>query len=130
MLPSRHRLRASEDFTATLRSRRGLRSGSATVVIHTTMTGTRAGCPPRVGFVVSKGVGNAVTRNLVKRRLRALLAQRISVLPAGGDFVVRANPAAAQASYAQLGADVDRVLNKLLPRLAAVDASGDSGQVS
>lgn len=129
MLPSRHRLTASEDFTATLRSRRGQRSGSATVVIHATMTDARAGCPPRVGFVVSKAVGNAVTRNLVKRRLRAVLAQRISVLPAGADFVVRANAAAAQATQAQLGADVDRVVGKLLARLVPANPNGETGQV-
>jgi len=45
---------------------------------------------PRVGFVVSKAVGPAVTRNLVKRRLRHLARERVASLPADGMLVVRA----------------------------------------
>lgn len=50
--------------------------------------------PARVGFVVSRAVGGAVIRNRVKRRLRHLLAARLSILSAGSLLVVRALPAA------------------------------------
>lgn len=46
-----------------------------------------------MGFVVSKKVGGAVTRNRVKRRLRHLTAQMTSPFPT--DVVVRALPGAA-----------------------------------
>ena len=118
MLPSRHRLRAREDFTVTLRSRQGQRSGSRLVVLHAAMTDTRAGQPPRVGFVVSKAVGNAVVRNRTKRRLRAVLAERLDRLPAGMDLVVRANPPAALATSGELAEAVDGVLGKVLRRMA------------
>ena len=44
----------------------------------------------RYGFVVSKRVGKAVTRNLVKRRLREVLRQlgRAGRIPPGHDLAV------------------------------------------
>ena len=68
---------------------------------------------PRVGFVVSKAVGPAVTRNLVKRRLRHLARERTGALPPHGMLVVRALPAAADASYDQLARELDRCLAKV-----------------
>ncbi len=75
----------------------------------------------RVGFVVSKAVGGAVVRTRVKRRLRAVLAERLALLPAGSLLVVRANPAAAEATSAELARSVDRVLERVLgaPRAVA-----------
>jgi ribonuclease P protein component len=73
----------------------------------------------RVGFVVSRAVGPAVTRNLVKRRLRHLMRERLGLLPRGSVLVVRALPAAASAPYADLAADLDRRLERLLGRVAA-----------
>lgn len=70
----------------------------------------RRGTPAQVGFVVSRAVGPAVTRNLVKRRLRHVLAGRLAELPAGARIVVRALPASAGASFAQLEAAVGRAL--------------------
>ena len=68
---------------------------------------------PLVGFVVSKAVGPAVTRNLVKRRLRHLARERTAWLPRHGMLVVRALPAAADASYDQLARELDRCLAKM-----------------
>ncbi len=60
----------------------------------------------RAGFVVSKAVGNAVIRNRVRRRLRHLVRPLLGELPAGSTLVVRALPAAADASFATLGTDL------------------------
>jgi ribonuclease P protein component len=68
----------------------------------------------RAGFVVSKAVGNAVVRNKVKRRLRQLVAERLSTLPPGSTLVVRALPQAAVTSYDQLGLDLDSALAAVL----------------
>lgn len=76
----------------------------------------------RVGFVVSKAVGGAVVRTRVKRRLRAVLSDRLGLLPAGSLLVVRANPAAADASSAELARSVDRVLERVLPAPRPVGA--------
>ena len=70
---------------------------------------------PRVGFVVSKAVGNAVSRNRVKRRLRHLVRERLVELPDESLLVVRALAAAADASYATLATDLDAALRRLVP---------------
>lgn len=75
------------------------------MVVHAVRTDPSEGLPPRVGFVVSKAVGNAVARNRVKRRLRAIVGTHLTELPEATDIVVRANPAAATASYQRLEAD-------------------------
>ncbi|SCF47620.1 ribonuclease P protein component [Micromonospora carbonacea] len=64
----------------------------------------------RAGFVVSKAVGPAVVRNAVRRRLRHLVRERLAALPEGSTLVVRALPAAAEASYPRLGADLDAAI--------------------
>ena len=70
--------------------------------------------PARVGFVVSKAVGNAATRNRVKRRLRHLAREHVSSLPGSAVLVVRALPEAASSSYEELAADLERCLERVL----------------
>ncbi|RLY93925.1 ribonuclease P protein component [Kocuria tytonicola] len=112
MLPTRHRMRTSAQFSTTVRS--GARSGRRNVVVSV-RGGT--GEPSRVGFVVSKAVGNAVTRNKVKRRLRELSAQTVRERPHGVDLVVRALPPAAAASWEELGRDYRSALDTALRRV-------------
>ena len=72
--------------------------------------------PVQVGFTVSKAVGNAATRNRVKRRLRHLTRehlQSLDGLPGRAALVVRALPPSASASYATLGADLGRTLDRV-----------------
>jgi ribonuclease P protein component len=111
VLTARHRLTDSSSFRRAVRS--GRRSGSRTLVVHLwAPTGTAAADPPLVGFVVSRAVGNAVTRNQVKRRLRHLAREHVSSLPGAAVLVVRALPAAASASSAELRTDLERSLRR------------------
>lgn len=64
----------------------------------------------RFGFVVSKNVGPAVTRNLVKRRLRALAAGALTNVPV--DVVIRALPEAATVDWNQLERDFAEALGQ------------------
>lgn len=121
MLPVAQRLRTSADYTAVMRGRGRSKAGGRLLVLHAAGAAqlaatpfTDPSLPPRVGFVVSKAVGNAVVRNRVKRRLRDLVAHRITTLPPGSGLVVRAMPAAARASYADLGSELDLLLTRAL----------------
>jgi ribonuclease P protein component len=111
VLPASNRLRRSDDFRRAVRS--GRRAARRAVVLHLLAEDGYAE-PPLVGFVVNKAVGNAVLRNRVHRRLRAVLARRLPDLPAGSLTVVRALPSSASASYDELAKDVDGALNRLL----------------
>ncbi len=92
-------MRSSRKFRET--TRRGARIGRPTLVVHAILQSPLGEPPPRsaasaqVGFVVSKAIGNAVTRNRVKRRLRHLVALRLDGVPVNAQIVVRALPAAA-----------------------------------
>ena len=128
MLAAAQRLRRSGDFAAAVR--RGGRAGRGVIVVHLDQAGVPVGTQPaaamskparltgaeqdspavRAGFVVSKAVGGAVARNRVRRRLRHLVSERLSGLPAGAVLVVRALRGAADVSYTRLGADLDAAL--------------------
>jgi ribonuclease P protein component len=109
-------MRSPEEFKRTMRS--GRRAGGATLsgrlLPAAGLVPEDAG--PKVGFVVSRAVGSAVVRNRVKRRLRELMRRRLASLPGGCLLVLRAHPAAAGASQADLAADLDLVLERLLRR--------------
>lgn len=121
VLSRAHRLTTSQVFAETVR--RGRRAGSPRLVVHVVapaeLPERDSAVRPRVGFVVSRSVGPAVTRNLVKRRLRHLVRDRIAALPAASVLVVRALPAAATSSYDALGEDLDVLLGRALRRSAA-----------
>lgn len=108
MLPAAHRLTDPADFRRA--TKRGRRSGAGTLVAHLLVQKDYEATPVRAGLAVSKAVGNAVTRNRVKRRLRHALRDQLDRLPAGALLVLRAKPAAGQASYAVLARDLDRCL--------------------
>jgi ribonuclease P protein component len=117
VLSSNHRLRAAADFRYVVR--RGRRAGGPLVVVHLTENVDKDANQhidqlPRVGFVVSKAVGPAVIRNRVKRRLRHLMRARVGALGSGSHLVVRAQPAAATASSAELAAELDRCLGRVV----------------
>ena len=107
-----HRLTSAPGFAAAIRG--GRRAGTRTLVLHLQAgVESESAVPAQVGFVVSKAVGNAVTRNQVKRRLRHLARQRLESLPGAAVLVVRALPAAAGATYPELGADLDTALRRV-----------------
>jgi len=107
-------MRSSEDFRVTVR--RGTKAARPTLVAHVLpigrVTGSEPGSPASVGFVVNRGVGTAVDRNRVKRRLRHLMRSRLADVSGGSRIVVRALPAAKSASSSELADDLDEALSR------------------
>lgn len=113
MLPQQHRMRTKVQFSETTRS--GVRSGRRNLVLYALKNSQE---PTLAGFIVSKAVGNAVVRNKTKRRLRELVAHSIQENPTGYSLVVRALPAAAQATWSELSADYAAAYEAILAKLA------------
>ena len=100
------RLKSHRDFVAVLKRRR--RVSREDIVVHylvhddAIIDDSAAMRGRRVGLAVSKAVGNAVTRNAVKRRFRVLARKYESALPESCDIVLRAKPSAAHADFLSL----------------------------
>jgi ribonuclease P protein component len=105
------RLHRRDEFR--IATRQGRRVSAPGLVLHARVDPTSAA--PRVGFVVGRPVGPAVTRNRVRRRLQHLIASRLERLPAGAQLVVRATPAAAGRSSQRLGVALDDALTRAFP---------------
>ncbi len=99
------RLKSSQDFG--LVYRRGKPYFGRFLVVSALPTERRAS---RVGFAVSKKVGNAVTRNTVKRRLRAIMYELCPRVLGGYDFVIGAKSSSAEANFQELKRDLYRIL--------------------
>lgn len=111
---SSHRLHSADEFRAVTRG--GVRSARSHVVVHLALL-SQGGAAPRVGFVVSKKIGNAVVRNRVTRRLREIVRPHFASLPAGSGVVMRALPGIQDQPFAELAAEVDGALGAAVRKL-------------
>ena len=82
----------------------------------------------RYGVIVSKRVGNAVTRNLVKRRLREILRHldRAGRIQPGHDLAVIVRPPLAGVTYAEARAATVELLARA--RLLAPEEPAGAGE--
>lgn len=92
------------------------------------MNGSR-GLDHRLGLAVSKNVGNAVTRNSVKRRFRVLAREYEERLPEHCDIVMRAKPSAAHAQFSSLDAQIGSLFDAV-GRKAGVAPKAKTGDTA
>jgi ribonuclease P protein component len=109
----RHRLSRSRDFDSVYR--RGRSVATRYLVLYSFEREEEPG-DPRLGLAVPKAVGNAVSRNRIKRQLREAWSARLERIPADRDYVLKVKPGLTEAVEAQgfgwLGERLDEVLGK------------------
>ncbi len=70
--------------------------------------------PLRVAFAVGKAVGPATKRNLIRRRLRALVSTTSEQLAMrNGWLLIGTKPAAAERTFAELSIEVSTLLSQV-----------------
>jgi ribonuclease P protein component len=111
------RLKSHRDFIAVLKRRFKVTDSDIVVhfVVHDDTRDVQASADimRRMGLAVSKAVGNAVTRNRVKRRFRVLARRYEDMLPMQCDIVVRAKPSASRVDFADLDRQFSRCFAKV-----------------
>lgn len=112
----RGRLSRSGDFDRVYRQ--GRSTGGREFVVHVFPREASLESP-RVGLSVSKKVGDAVTRNRIKRVLRESVSSLEGELAAGSDLVITARPDAVALDERDGQAGVERELRALLSRTSA-----------
>ena len=66
----------------------------------------------RIGFSVSKRVGNAVQRNRAKRRMRACITPMVRCLKGGCNVIVIAKPEVLNAPFCELQQQMETLLRR------------------
>jgi ribonuclease P protein component len=113
------RLKRRSDFRA---AAEGLRASGRAFVLQARQRAGDEAAAIRIGFTVSRQVGNAVVRNRVRRRLREIVrlsaAAEAAALRPGHDYVLIGRRAALTVPFGEMMQD----LGKALIRVHAADA--------
>jgi ribonuclease P protein component len=112
--PGWARLRRRAEFQ---RVSRGRRAQVDTITLQAqprTAAETAQAAGPRVGFTVTRKVGDAVERNRIRRRLKEALRASQAIAPAADcDYVLVARPEALTRRFTALVADIERAFAKV-----------------
>ena len=66
----------------------------------------------RFGIAAGKKIGNAVTRNKMKRRYRMIINNNKNMIKKGKDYIIIVKGSAVKASYEQLNKDIVKSLSE------------------
>jgi ribonuclease P protein component len=108
VLAKANRITSADDYRGVVR--RGAKVAGAHTVSY--VRSRESGTDARFGVIVSKKVGTAVRRNLVRRRIKAVGHEIVNDGAQGFDLVVRALPSAATADFPSLRDEVRRAAER------------------
>lgn len=94
------RLRRKGEFDLAYGTGERIAAKSFVAIVTPSATGI-----PRVGITLPKAVGNAVTRNALRRRLREAFRRHRDLITPPADVVIHVRPAARGAAYVRLEAE-------------------------
>ncbi len=100
-------LKRHKEFRYTYRAGRSVSSPLFTLVYAKSRSETI-----RIGFSVSKRVGNAVQRNRAKRRMRACITPMLGTLRGGRNVIVIAKPEVLDAPFCELQTQLETLLER------------------
>ena len=114
------KLKRNNDFTRLYRSGKSVKGRSAVILVRKNRGGAT-----RIGFSVSKKIGNAVKRNRCRRRLKEAVFTYNDKIIKGFDIVFVARHTDKEIPFADLCRDVGYLLGKS-EVLSKNEKSGDS----
>lgn len=108
------RLRSRREFLQIQNQGRKFRGRSLTLMVGKVVPppGATAHVGTRMGYTVSRRVGNAVVRNRVRRHLKEMVRLQTQGLAQNLDHVLVAHPQAATCSTSQLRSDLNELLQR------------------
>jgi ribonuclease P protein component len=109
--PPQRLLKASE-FTRVFKQGRRLSLPEFTLAYRVRQSRDGRSYPPRLGLSVSRKVGDAVRRNLIKRRLREIFRLNQHSLASGCELVVIPRKEAVELSYQELETRILALLDR------------------
>lgn len=118
------RVKRGEDYRRIVRT--GYRVGGKYTLVHAVLLSVQKTQPnvsretsARFGFIITKSVGKAVTRNLIRRRMQGICLEAVQNGFTGAEVVFRVFPQAATVPYQQLRHTVLKQLAKVQEQLDA-----------
>ncbi len=106
----------------------GVKWGTKSALLQAKAPKTQGSVPIRIGFTATKRLGNAVTRNRAKRRLRAAADELFPTFARPGlDYVLIARPGALTQPYKLLLDDIKEALKRVHKRADSRANPGERG---
>lgn len=110
MLPLENRITKSTEYSQVLDSAQKNYQKSLAVFLKTTNSSSR------LGLIISRRTGNAVTRHLLARRTREVFKKFLTTHPSGFDIVVKFSTKFKNPTFQQIETDFNLAIKNLIER--------------